>query len=303
MPASRDTARRGDALAQALELARRHVPGVGDPEVSWLQSGVSNSSYAVVRDGCRFALRVAQSGGIPMGVDREWERRVLQQVQRARLSPVVEICLPADGVLVTCWVEGASWSAGEAAAADKVGVIAALIRKIHGVRSPVLARTMNPVRWIALYRKALAPFLAAGIAAVESPALLARARQQLQVYERFGPRPGVLCHSDLHRHNLIQCGNDLIILDWEYAHVGDAFWDLAGWLSMNDLSGVSADTLLAAYLTRSPLEEERQRLQVLRWFFDYVGLLWISLCGAVLGAHAPPDLAERTQVLLARLHS
>jgi len=280
------------------------VPGAGEPEITWLQSGVSNSSYAVVRDRIRYALRVAEPGGIPMGVDRNWERRVLQQTQRAQLSPVVECCLPAAGVLVTRWVDGARWSVGEAASAAKIGPIAGLIRTVHAVRSPVLARTMTPARWIELYRNALAKSAAAGNAAPEppdSPALIAHARELERVYVRFGPRPGVLCHSDLHRHNLIETAGQLIVLDWEYAHVGDPLWDLAGWLSMNDLPDACADALLTTYLMRAPRVEERERLTVLQWFFDYVGLLWAGLCAGVLGADAPPDLEERTRVLLARL--
>ena len=288
-------------------LARLHVPGTGEPTVKRLQSGVSNSSYEVTRDGIRYALRVAEPGGALMGVDRDWERRVLQQVQRAQLSPLVECCLPGDGILVTRWVDGVRWTAAEAASAGKLPTVAGLIRRVHAVRAPVLARTMTPTRWIDLYRRALAQRGAAvddrpGAPALPAPpALSARARELEQVYARFGPRPGVLCHSDLHRHNLIASADRLVVLDWEYAHVGDPFWDLAGWMSMNDLPPADAEALLAAYLGRPPRDEERARLTVLQWFFDYVGFLWGELCVAVLGNRLPPDPGDRQRLLLARL--
>jgi thiamine kinase len=288
---------------RALALARRHVPGAGEPGVKWLQSGVANSSYSVLRDGCRYGLRIAHSGSASLGVDREWERRVLEQVARAGLAPRVEACLPAEGVLVTRWAEGTSWSPREARQIDKIVPIAALARKIHSVRSPVLARAMTPGRWIDLYRKALGQFVPAAVLAGDSSGLDAHLPGLQQAYQRFGPRPGVLCHSDLHRHNLIQSDDGLIVLDWEYAHVGDPFWDLAGWLSMNDLSGDAAEALLGAYLARAPREEERLRLRVLQWFYDYIALLWIRLIAAIRGGETPADLAERSQVLQERLQA
>ncbi len=48
---------------------------------------------------------------------------------------------------------------------------------------------------------------------------------------------GVVCHSDLHPMNLICGAESLILLDWEYAHVADPLWDLAGWSANNDLRG------------------------------------------------------------------
>jgi thiamine kinase len=284
-----------------LGLARRHVPGTGEPEVAGLQSGVANSSYSVIRSGSRYAMRIANADSSLLGLDRDWECRVLQQVARARLAPVVEVCLPAEGVLVTRWVEGICWSAAQARQLDTIAPVAGLIRKIHSVRAPVLARAMTPARWIDLYRNAL-------IQHALAPVLEAQVPPRQKAYERCGPKAATLCHSDLHRHNLIQSGKEIVVLDWEYAHVGDPFWDLAGWLSMNDLSGDAAETLLTAYLARSPLEDERRRLRILQWFYDYVGLLWIRLYEAVRtgdapGAAAPGDLIERAGVLQSRLEA
>jgi len=248
-------------------------------------------------------MRVANADSGKFGVDRDWERRVLEQVARARLAPVVEVCLPADGVLVTRWVEGTCWSADEARQADTIAPVAALIRKIHSVRAPVLARAMTPARWIDLYRKALAQHESAGAAAQSLTALDEQVPRRQKAYERCGPKAATLCHSDLHRHNLIQSGDAFVVLDWEYAHVGDPFWDLAGWLSMNDLSGDVAERILTAYLARVPLDDERRRLRILHWFYDYVGLLWIRLCGVIRGSAAPVELGALAGILQARLEA
>jgi thiamine kinase len=285
MPPS--TATTGDA--RALDAARRYVPGDGEPRVDAVGSGVANRTYSVIRGGTRYALRILGDGGRKLGVDRDWERRVLQKVAPAKLAPVVEACIPAEGVLVTRWVEGRFWSEDDAHRVGNLATVASLIRKIHSVRAPVMARAMTPARWIDLYCKALSQQGRRGqdIAVESLPALNAEVPQMQKAYERCGPQAATLCHSDLHRHNLIHSDEGIVVLDWEYAHVGDPFWDLAGWLSMNDLSADDADAILVAYLGRRPMDDERRRLLLLRWFYDFVALLWIRLYDAVRAAGDP----------------
>lgn len=281
------------------ELARRHVPGSGPVDITLLQTGVVNASYRVLRDGGCYALRVGNAATAELGMDREWERRVLQQVSRARIAPDVEVCVPSEAVLVTRWVTGTTWSEDEAGSPRATELITQLMRRIHAVRAPVLARAMTPVRWIEFYRKALTGYaLDAGTAGALST-LGERSRLQQQIYQRLGPRAATLCHSDLHRLNLLESDAGMTVLDWEYAHVGDPFWDLAGWITMND--GVPAETLMRLYLGRSPMQDEYRRLDVLTWFFDYVGFLWCHLYACTRGSGASAEILQRARVLEARL--
>ena len=66
----------------------------------------------------------------------------------------------------------------------------------------------------------------------------------------LAPRPRVLCHSDLHAANLVATERGLVLLDWEYAHVSEALWDLAGWACNNDLEPVGS-SLPAGELSRA----------------------------------------------------
>jgi thiamine kinase-like enzyme len=87
----------------------------------------------------------------------------------------------------------------------------------------------------------------------------------------------VVCHSDLHTLNLVDRGNSLVLLDWEYAHAADPLWDLAGWSANNDLEDNLKQDLLASYTGRPPTRNEYLRLQLLGWLYDYVCLLWSEL--------------------------
>ena len=105
-----------------------------------------------------------------------------------------------------------------------------------------------------------------------------------------------LCHSDLHVQNLlIAPGGAPVILDWEYAHISDPWWDLAGWACNGDLNGERRNLLLARYLGREPSPGEAARLRRLAWVYDYVCLLWSELYlssrsdGGEAGRDAPRD--------------
>jgi aminoglycoside phosphotransferase (APT) family kinase protein len=113
----------------------------------------------------------------------------------------------------------------------------------------------------------------------------------------------VVCHSDLHVLNLIDRGQSLILLDWEYAHAAEPLWDLAGWSGNNDLEEPLRHELLRGYLERTPTHEDHARLSLLIWLFDYVCWLWSALYleSGRLGVAGPADAAQAAVAARARL--
>lgn len=258
------------------ELARRWVPGAGPVAIQPLIPGLVNDSYRVARAGREYSLRVAvDSDGL--GIDREWECRTLRQAADAGLAPQIEHCEPTEGVLVMGWVGGRTWTAEEVRQPDKIDVLAELLRRIHALPIPQPARTMTPAAWIAHYAGALA----GGNTDVNTGGsrfvpLHDAAQARLALLTGLRSPPPVLCHSDLHRFN-VTIGARIVLLDWEYAHVADPYWDLAGWIANNDWPEELAQDLLASYLQRSAPPEEAARLRLLVWLYDYVCLLWSEL--------------------------
>jgi thiamine kinase-like enzyme len=111
-----------------------------------------------------------------------------------------------------------------------------------------------------------------------------------------------LCHSDLHTLNLIDRGDSLMLLDWEYAHVADPLWDLAGWSANNDLEGECQLDLLANYAGRPPTGDESLRMRLLGWLYDYVCLMWSELYLSLpRGTKRYGGVSGRARVLEARL--
>jgi thiamine kinase len=246
----------------------RHVPGDGKAEIERIVGGAANEIYRVRRAGRTFALRTVAADSRRLGVDREWEARVLEQAAAAHLAPAVVYSEPRSGLLISSWVEGRTWSARELRQTANILRMAALMRFIHALPLPAQPRVMSPANWIADYSRA---------GARGSDALRDAAAAQLAALEGLPAARPVLCHSDLHALNVIDCGHALVALDWEYAHVSDPLWDLAGWGANNGLEPEARRELLAGYLGRTPSDSEAERLQRLTWLYDYVCSLWREL--------------------------
>jgi thiamine kinase len=256
------------------EAALQWVPGSGPVDIRQLTSGMVNDSWQVARGGRLYSLRMSQSNGEDLGLDRAWECRVLAQAAAAGLAPAIAHCEPARGLLIAEWVSGRAWTADEARALPNAQVMAGLLRRVHALPVPRPARIMVPRSWIEHYAAASRR---RGVPAARRSSEL-RAAADMHLDRLAGlPQPGlVLCHGDLHRLNL-KVADRLILLDWEYAHVADPLWDLAGWMSNNDGTDAVATVLLAAYLGRAAAPAEAERLSLLTWLYDYVCLVWSEL--------------------------
>ena len=277
-------------------LAQRHVPGEGELHVQLLGSGLANETYRVLRGGSVYALRVAANPR-SLGVDRQWEARVLENAAAAALAPPLVYSDPILGILISRWVEGRQWNAEDVRRPVNVVRMADLIRRVHTLALPVPARVMSPAGWIDYYAEG-ASHIAAG--------LRGAAGEQLAELAALPCADPVMCHSDLHTLNLIDSGRSLILLDWEYAHAADPMWDLAAWSANNDLEPEPQRDLLAAYMGRPPTQGEQQRLRRLGWLYDYVCLLWSQLylnlrSDARQDGAAREGVAARARLLAARL--
>ncbi len=164
---------------------------------------------------------------------------------------------------------------------------------------------MSPADWVAYYREALGRRGSERTADPGSPAMgeieesLAVRCAALAALPRV---PSVLCHSDLHAANLVAGEGGVKLLDWEYAHQSEAFWDLAGWSCNNDLTDEARRLLLLSYLGRTAHDEETERLRHLAWLYDYVCVLWSELFVARGGAQAEA-VSARSRFLAQRLYA
>jgi thiamine kinase-like enzyme len=281
-------------------LAARHVPGHGPPAITRVGAGLLNESYRVDRDGRSWSLRIPAAGGTHADGRRDWHCAVLRRAAAARLAPAVEFCDPDAGIVVCPWVAGRTWDAAEAKSDRNQRRFAALLRRVHALQPLESDFRATPAEWVARYRAVLDGGRDAGGAARPECPLRAAADSRLEVLARQRAA-AVVCHGDLHPLNLLDDGRSLMLLDWEYAHVTDPFWDLAVWSCANDFDETQRLRLLADYAGGPPATAECERFALLVWLYDYLCLLWHEACSLQRPDLPAPLPAARRAAIAARL--
>jgi thiamine kinase-like enzyme len=87
-----------------------------------------------------------------------------------------------------------------------------------------------------------------------------------------GPQPPVPCHNDLLNANFLDDG-DIKIVDWEYAGMGDRFFDLAN-LSVNNEFGPGEDRELMSAYFGTVRDEDLASLRQMKFMSDFREAMW-----------------------------
>jgi thiamine kinase-like enzyme len=190
------------------------------PDVERLESGRTNVNYRVRCAGEKYFARVAAD--LPHhSIVRAHEIRCAECAAALGVAPAVVFA--GDGVLITRFIEGATLRQGDAAAPAMVERIVRLLALVHEGRLPPGMPDVNPVGFSRAYLARLRP----GILGEED-------RHRIESILTAAPkgRQISLIHTDLIPENIIDDGERLWLVDWEYAGLGDPATDLAN-LAMN----------------------------------------------------------------------
>ena len=110
--------------------------------------------------------------------------------------------------------------------------------------------------------------------ALGAVALAQRALASLEATRR-SVRPSALCHNDLVAGNILETdGQGLVLIDWEYAGIGDPFFDLAVVVEHHGVRPPVARGFLATYLGRAAQADEVARLERQCRFYGHLLDLW-----------------------------
>ena len=245
-------------------LACAATRDLANGELAMLEGGLSNRAWRLEVAGGAWFVRLGHEGALELGVDRVSECRLLAAVAAAGLAPAVLACEPAVGLLVTRFVAGAPWQAADVAAEANLCRLAGRLRSLHGLAVPAGIQTVRYSEQARRLREGLS--CGSGEAPLHERADLLFGRIDGRGFEP------TLCHHDLHHLNVLDDGDRLWLVDWEYGGRGDPLMDLAGFLAMHDLGPQATEQFLAAYGGLRP--GDLALVEAARWVFDYVQWLW-----------------------------
>jgi thiamine kinase-like enzyme len=226
----------------------------GEPvKFETLGGGITNHNFKVFVDGDVLVLRIGGKDTALLGIDREHEHEAALTAARLGIGP--EVVRFADGVLVTRFVEG------EVGRADPE-TVGALLKRLHG--APPIASRFDSFRVVEAYAAT-----ATGHGR-SLPDAYGRAHELArQIEARRAAVPRVTCHNDLLAANFIDDGKRVWIVDWEYAGMGDPFFDLANFAVNNGLDDEGERALLEAYGST-----DTRALTLMRFMSDFREAMW-----------------------------
>ncbi|WP_116472780.1 choline kinase family protein [Zobellella maritima] len=186
------------------------LPAAFDGKLTPLAGGLTNRSWRLDTGNGSYWLRLGCPRPEWLGIDRQRELIAHRTAANAGLAPAIRFAEPTRGILVLDWLDEPSWSYLEPAAA---ATLAGVLARLHGLSPslPPLELRGQLARYLSRLRR-----LPAEIAAV------------LPLFERPAlnlPFTPVFCHNDLSGTNLL--GPRPWLIDWEYAAMGDAAFELA----------------------------------------------------------------------------
>ena len=223
-----------------IEDALRALEGeLGPPESEPvpLEGGITNRNYRVRFGGRDCVVRLPGKDTELLGIDREAERAATAAAAALGIGPEVVAFEPRRGCLVTGFIEARPVPAEELR--TRVVEMAEALRAIHS--GPSLPATFSPFERTERYERTARE--RGGTIPAAYPEVRAAADRIAAVLDG-APVP---CHNDLLTANFLDDGSRLRILDWEYAGMGDRFFDLANFSNHHDLSIAEVETLLEAY--------------------------------------------------------
>jgi thiamine kinase-like enzyme len=249
-------------LAAAVE---RVWPG-RDARVEVLGGGITNHNLKVEIAGAAFVLRVAGKDTNLLGIDRTVELEATKAAAALGIGPEVVAFVEPEGWLVTRFVEGATPSLERMREPAMLARVAAALRAFH--EGPPIPGTFDSFRVVETYREtALGRGGTIPIAYERAHELAARI-ERMRAGE--APKP---CHNDLLNANFLDDGKRLCIVDWEYAGMGDPFFDLANLSINHELDQASRDVLLDAYFGEARADDARA-LELMRFMSDFREAMW-----------------------------
>ena len=246
-------------------LVERVWPG-REARVEVLGGGITNHNFKVVCNGEAFVLRIGGKDTNLLGIDRDAEHVAADAAASVGVGPEVVAFVEPEGYLVTRFVEGDPVPPAELRRPEALRETAALLRRVH--EGPAFPARFDPFRVVEAYHATAVTH------GVQVPAEYESAKARADEIERtLGAREEHPCHNDLLNGNFIRSPEGIRIVDWEYAGMGDRFFDLANFAVNHDLTADDDAQLLEAYFGESR-DGDRAHLRHMRFMSDFREAMW-----------------------------
>ena len=259
-------------LRDELVRSMQRVPELAGRDLTLraLSGGITNRNFLVETAGTaeRWVIRLAGNDTHLLGISREVEHAATVAAAGVGVGPEVTAFIRPEGYLVTRFIVGRPVSEQAVHRPETLARVAESIRRIHA--GPAIPGLFVPFRIVEAYRALAA---ARGVTIPPEYEVAHAATRRIELALLSNPVALRPCHNDLLNANFIDDGKRIRIVDWEYAGMGDPFFDLGNFSTNHDLSAEEDRALLAAY--EGDVRPGRlARLTLMRTISDFREAMW-----------------------------
>ena len=236
-----------------------------------LEGGITNRNFLVNFGGDDYVVRLPGKDTSLLGIDREAECLATKQAAELDMGPKVAAMFEEPACLVTCFVEGRQLTTADLRDPDTLAQVAQRLRRFHesGLTLPTEFQVYDVVRrYAAVARERGGAPPAAFEQSLDSARRIVDA---VGDHPEHQPRPS---HNDLLAANFLHTGERVVIVDWEYAGMGDPFFDLGNFTVNNELGEADAERLLDAYFGEPATAGQLAALRLMRFMSDFREAMW-----------------------------
>jgi thiamine kinase-like enzyme len=254
----------------AVEEAIARVPmwrDATDLKVAPLRGGMTNQNYRVDVGKKSYALRISGDKTEMLGINREYEYRTQTIAGELGIAPEVVAFIEPEGYLVTRFIEGRPIPPEELRQPENLLRVAAVLNEIHSM--PSIPGVFSPFQVVRNYEKIAREHY---VSFPEKFDWLINQMNDAEAAMANTSRIQRPCHNDLLNGNFL-LGNKLYVLDWEYAGMGDVFFDLANFSNNHELSENEDHLLLDCYFGRVT-SQATAHLNIMKIMSDFREAMW-----------------------------
>lgn len=238
-------------MTLTLKEAIARVPFLAeakDVKSTPLSGGITNLNYRIDAGGKSYVLRITGAGTERLGIRRDVEHRANLEAGRLGVAPEVVYFIEPEGYLLTRFINGKRLPPEEITRPENIVRVVRKLRLFHQ-RGPDLKSEFNAFRRVEMLtdvsqsKNCKFPF--------DFDWIMQKLREveEALLKDPYLPAP---CHDDLLNLNWLDEDvpggiGEIRLLDWEYAGMGDIFFDLSNFCHHHRLNDDQVRLLLQEY--------------------------------------------------------
>jgi thiamine kinase-like enzyme len=240
-------------------------------EVEELTGGITNRNYKITADGECFVLRLGGNETQFLGIDRKHEYECSSLASQVGVAPEPTAFLEPEGYIVARFISG------KGIPAEQIGTETGIQRVVESMKAyhtlEFFPGSFSPFQVAEEYTKIALSF---DVDLPENITWYLQKSREIQSAMYRQPLQARPCHNDLLNGNFIDDGKRIRILDWEYAGMGDIFFDLGNFAIQHDFNDEQDEILLRAYFG-APTDSQRARQKLMKIISDLREAMWAQV--------------------------